>query len=498
MPPAARIRCVSSAVESTGSTDGASVPTRRTPASASRRARPGAMGHDGRRERRLVHRRPRPQDPFRAAGQCPRRPPRHLGATRDVHDRAPPQIRVQRHRPRSSAVVRHVQHAVGVRAGMDAGEQRGHVHGVAALAPQGPRHGHRLVARPHGRAAAEGLGDVVNAHQAGIIAGRHGGAGQGAGCTAVRRAPGTGATGRHGVRRPRRCSLEDQSTDAEVPCAHHQGRSHIARSGGDCPRRGRPPGGWTRGVPDGDRLRPGRQRPGSGGRPADLRGEGTAVVQPHHRSSPRRCRRPRVVSDWPELADRAAAAFWPGPLTLVLPKRPEVPDSVTAGLDTVAVRVPAHPVALALLIAAGVPVAAPEREPLHARLADHGRARRPGPRRRRGPHPGRRRHALRHRVHGRRPDHGPGHVLRAPASSATSWSPSWARVEAPGRARRGTGRRCAAASPGHDRPALLARRRAGGLRRCRRRPEAAARPGRDPAGGSAPWSSAGRRPTPTR
>jgi L-threonylcarbamoyladenylate synthase len=66
-----------------------------------------------------------------------------------------------------------------------------------------------------------------------------------------------------------------------------------------------------------------------------------------------------VVADWPEAADRAAAAFWPGPLTLVLAKRPEVPDSVTAGLGTVAVRVPAHPVALALLIAAGVPVAAP-------------------------------------------------------------------------------------------------------------------------------------------
>ncbi|HSJ08004.1 MAG TPA: L-threonylcarbamoyladenylate synthase [Longimicrobiales bacterium] len=66
-----------------------------------------------------------------------------------------------------------------------------------------------------------------------------------------------------------------------------------------------------------------------------------------------------VVADWPEAADRAAAAFWPGPLTLVLRKRPEVPDSVTAGLPTVAVRVPAHPVALALLRAAGVPVAAP-------------------------------------------------------------------------------------------------------------------------------------------
>jgi len=58
--------------------------------------------------------------------------------------------------------------------------------------------------------------------------------------------------------------------------------------------------------------------------------------------------------------DRALAeTFWPGPLTLVLPRQPQVPALVTAGLDTVAVRVPDHPVALALLVAAAVPVAAP-------------------------------------------------------------------------------------------------------------------------------------------
>jgi len=51
--------------------------------------------------------------------------------------------------------------------------------------------------------------------------------------------------------------------------------------------------------------------------------------------------------------------FWPGPLTLVLPRSPRVPDEVTAGLETVAVRAPAHPVARALLAAAAVPVAAP-------------------------------------------------------------------------------------------------------------------------------------------
>ncbi len=60
-----------------------------------------------------------------------------------------------------------------------------------------------------------------------------------------------------------------------------------------------------------------------------------------------------------ELASRLADAFWPGPLTLVLPKREVVPSEVTAGLDTVAVRVPSHTVARAILEAARVPVAAP-------------------------------------------------------------------------------------------------------------------------------------------
>ncbi|MBX3463940.1 MAG: threonylcarbamoyl-AMP synthase [Planctomycetes bacterium] len=72
---------------------------------------------------------------------------------------------------------------------------------------------------------------------------------------------------------------------------------------------------------------------------------------------------PRVAGEVPPLARRLADAFWPGPLTLVLPRRPDVPDAVTAGLPTVAVRVPAHPVAHALLAAAGVPVAAPSANP---------------------------------------------------------------------------------------------------------------------------------------
>ena len=66
-----------------------------------------------------------------------------------------------------------------------------------------------------------------------------------------------------------------------------------------------------------------------------------------------------LVTRWPASADALAAKFWPGPLTLVLPKKPHVPDRVTAGLDTVGLRIPAHPLALALIRAAGIPLAAP-------------------------------------------------------------------------------------------------------------------------------------------
>ena len=65
-----------------------------------------------------------------------------------------------------------------------------------------------------------------------------------------------------------------------------------------------------------------------------------------------------VVREVPDAVSALAGAFWPGPLTLVLPKSDLIPASVTAGLDTVGVRMPSHPVASAL-IEAGVPVAAP-------------------------------------------------------------------------------------------------------------------------------------------
>ncbi len=67
----------------------------------------------------------------------------------------------------------------------------------------------------------------------------------------------------------------------------------------------------------------------------------------------------QVCASWPPMADLLARRFWPGPLTLVLPRLQLVPDIVTAGGPTVAVRVPAHPVARALILAAGLPVAAP-------------------------------------------------------------------------------------------------------------------------------------------
>lgn len=66
-----------------------------------------------------------------------------------------------------------------------------------------------------------------------------------------------------------------------------------------------------------------------------------------------------VAAGWNDTADRLARAFWPGPLTLVLPKTDAVPDGVTAGLPTVGVRLPEHPIANALLTAARIPVAAP-------------------------------------------------------------------------------------------------------------------------------------------
>lgn len=67
----------------------------------------------------------------------------------------------------------------------------------------------------------------------------------------------------------------------------------------------------------------------------------------------------KIVSDFPQAAKELAAQFWPGPLTMVLPKSKEVPKETTGGLDTVAVRMPVDPIALSFIEAAGGYVAAP-------------------------------------------------------------------------------------------------------------------------------------------
>lgn len=74
----------------------------------------------------------------------------------------------------------------------------------------------------------------------------------------------------------------------------------------------------------------------------------------------------QLVTLWPPSAAKLATRFWPGPLTLVLPRSPIVSRQVTAGGPTVAVRIPAQPIALALLEAAGLPIAAPSANPSSA------------------------------------------------------------------------------------------------------------------------------------
>lgn len=86
------------------------------------------------------------------------------------------------------------------------------------------------------------------------------------------------------------------------------------------------------------------------GRPSD----NPVIVHVHDLTSAQ-----HLVRAWPPAAQRLADAFWPGPLTLVLPRADTVPAVVAGGLDSVAVRVPRHPAAQALLREANLPVAAP-------------------------------------------------------------------------------------------------------------------------------------------
>lgn len=70
-----------------------------------------------------------------------------------------------------------------------------------------------------------------------------------------------------------------------------------------------------------------------------------------------------IAREVPEKALALARTLWPGPLTMILPKKPEVPDIVTAGLATVAVRFPSHPVARRIIELSGIPIAAPSANP---------------------------------------------------------------------------------------------------------------------------------------
>lgn len=73
----------------------------------------------------------------------------------------------------------------------------------------------------------------------------------------------------------------------------------------------------------------------------------------------------QIAGAFPPLAQKLATAFWPGPLTMVLKKNPSVPDLVTAGKDTVAVRIPDHPLTLKLLEQLPFPIAAPSANPFN-------------------------------------------------------------------------------------------------------------------------------------
>lgn len=81
-----------------------------------------------------------------------------------------------------------------------------------------------------------------------------------------------------------------------------------------------------------------------------------------------------LVGEVPTQAIRLARAYWPGPLTMILPKSPAIPEEVSAGLDTVAVRMPSHPLARAIIQAAGVPLARPFRQPFGQPQPHHGTA----------------------------------------------------------------------------------------------------------------------------
>ena len=74
----------------------------------------------------------------------------------------------------------------------------------------------------------------------------------------------------------------------------------------------------------------------------------------------------QCASNWPAVADQLAAAFWPGPLTLILPRSRNIPEIVTAGGSTVGIRWPSHPFVQAVIHECGFPLAAPSANPSNA------------------------------------------------------------------------------------------------------------------------------------
>ena len=183
---------------------------------------------------------------------------------------------------------------------------------------------------------------------------------------------------------------------------------------------------------------------------ADLRGQGPPR-RPSGDRAPRRRRRTSRAgrATCPRGARALARAFWPGPLTLILPRAAHVADVVTGGQDSVGLRVPAHPVARALLAAfaaGGHGIAAPVGQPLRAHLADDRRARRRRSRRRGRADPRRRRVRGRHRKHDRRvrrrrPDAAASGRHRRRGDRARAGLPAAARPTAPRRAPRERSRR---------------------------------------------------------
>ncbi len=157
--------------------------------------------------------------------------------------------------------------------------------------------------------------------------------------------------------------------------------------------------------------------------------------------------------DVPPEAYRLAERFWPGPLTMILPRRDIVPLQTTGGLETVGVRCPNHPVTLAIIEAAGVPIAAPSGNtsgrpsPHHRRPHDRGYGRQD---RRRG---GRRAVPCGRGIDHHRPDGdapgccGPAVCLWRP------WRRCWGGIRGQGR-HRPAGRRRASQGPGDEIPAL--------------------------------------------